>query len=264
MRALGELWMKDPMTAQDAASACGHVLAAELRACGVDLSFAPVLDLDRGLSTVIGERAFHHRPEAVVALAGALIAGMRAAGMACCGKHFPGHGGVAADSHLALPHDERPMSEIAEDIEPFRHLAPILDAVMPAHVVYPAFDPEHTAGFSARWLGYLRRELGFGGAIFSDDLSMAGAGLAGDIIGRCRAADAAGCDMLLICNDAEAAGRALCEWTTTEAADAGRSQRLARLQPSASAISWQELAHQSLWQEGRSIAGRLTADRIAG
>jgi len=258
MRRLGEIWQDDAPGAVRAAQALGFVLAAELRACGVDLSFAPVLDLDRGLSTVIGERAFHRRPEAVVALAGALIAGMRAAGMACCGKHFPGHGGVAADSHSELPRDERPLAQLAEDIEPFRQLASVLTAVMPAHVVYPAFDAEHTAGFSPRWLGHLRRELGFSGAIFSDDLSMAGAGLAGDIVGRCRAADAAGCDMLLICNDAENAARALRAWTTG-AIDADRAQRLARLRPSLPALSWEELPCAPLWQEGRDIASRLIA-----
>jgi beta-N-acetylhexosaminidase len=203
MRQLGEQWERAPEAAMAAAEAVGRTLASELLACGVDFSFTPVLDLDYGKSDVIGDRAFHRRPEAVIALAGALIAGLRQAGMACCGKHFPGHGGVAADSHLALPVDSRTLAELQEDLRPYRALE--LDAVMPAHVIYPCMDAEHTACFSRKWHEYLRHDISFKGVVFSDDLSMQAASIAGDALARARAARAAGCDMLLLCNDPDSA-----------------------------------------------------------
>jgi beta-N-acetylhexosaminidase len=201
MRVLGRLWDHDEEQALHAARSCGMVLAAELRACGVDLSFAPVLDLDHGPSGVIGDRAFHRGPEAVAALAAALVRGLRDAGMASCGKHFPGHGFVAADSHVDTPVDGRSLEEIErDDLIPFRRLvAAGLAAVMPAHVVYPAVDAA-PAGFSSVWLDYLRRHLGFAGMIFSDDLSMEGARAFGGVVERGVAALDAGCDMLLLCN----------------------------------------------------------------
>ncbi|MCX8016834.1 MAG: beta-N-acetylhexosaminidase, partial [Rhodocyclaceae bacterium] len=192
MRRLGQWWDQAPRAAVESARMLGFLLAAELRACGVDLSFAPVLDLDWGKSRVIGDRAFHGNPRAVIDLAGGLIAGMREAGMACCGKHFPGHGWVEADSHVAIPVDDRSLAEMADDLMPYRELP--LDAVMPAHVSYPAID-SRPAGFSPLWLGMLRKMLGFDGVIFSDDLSMEGASVAGDILARVEAAWAAGCDM---------------------------------------------------------------------
>lgn len=183
----------------------GWLLGMEMAACGLDLSFAPVLDVDRGLSTVIGDRSFSGDPQAVAAMGGAFVKGLHEAGMVAVAKHFPGHGGVAADSHHALPVDERPLDELrAHDLVPFTALASRLDAVMPAHVVYPAFDPR-PAGFSRAWLGMLRESLGFKGVIFSDDLSMAGAQTAGSPAERAQAALAAGCDMLLVCNDRAAA-----------------------------------------------------------
>lgn len=201
MRTLGTLWNTDEEAALKAARSCGMVLAAELRACGVDLSFAPVLDLDHGPSGVIGDRAFHRLPDVVAALAAALTRGMRDGGMAACGKHFPGHGFVAADSHLDTPVDTRPLAEIErDDILPFRRLvAAGLEAVMPAHVMYPAID-NVPAGFSRVWLEYLRVNLGFDGLIFSDDLSMEGAKAHGGVVERGEAALEAGCDMLLLCN----------------------------------------------------------------
>jgi beta-N-acetylhexosaminidase len=184
MRALGELWMQDgkggpgsgAMRATNAASAAGYVLAAELRACGVDLSFTPVLDLDHGPSTVIGDRAFARDPRVVSLLAKSLMHGLLRAGMSNCGKHFPGHGFVRADSHTDIPVDRRSLKAIlAEDAAPYGWLNTTLDSVMPAHVIYPKVDAR-PAGFSSRWLNdILRHQLGFGGAIFSDDLSMAGA-----------------------------------------------------------------------------------------
>ena len=209
MRLLGNLWDTDRARACDAARSIGYVLAAELRALGVDLSFTPVLDLDYGRSAVIGERAFHRDPLGVSELAGALIAGLRMAGMGACGKHFPGHGHVAADSHVAIPVDERDLDDLQDDISPYRQLK--LDGVMPAHVIYRRVD-DQPAGFSRRWLDFLRGECGFDGVIFSDDLSMQGASVAGDIIARANAAWDAGCDMLLVCNAPDEVGVLLGHW----------------------------------------------------
>ncbi len=230
MRAIGRLYDEDPATACAVAESAGWVLAAELRAVGVDFSFAPVLDLDYGSSSVIGDRAFHRNPEAIVRLAAALCRGLRRAGMASVGKHFPGHGFVAADSHTDLPVDERSLALIeAADLVPFAGLAASLDAVMPAHVVYPAVDAR-PAGFSPVWLqDILRQRLGFGGAVFSDDLSMAGAQFQGDIVRRAESALAAGCDMVLVCNDSAAADRLLAALHAPDAAVSGA--RLARLAP---------------------------------
>lgn len=226
MRRLGEWWDRDPAAAVQGARAIGFALAAELRTCGVDLSFTPVLDLDYGASGVIGDRAFHRRPDAVIALADALIDGLRQAGMACCGKHFPGHGYIRADSHLALPVDERDYVAMAEDLLPYRHLA--LDAVMAAHVLFPRID-DRPAGFSPVWIGKLRQEFGFAGAVFTDDLSMEGAAIAGDMVGRVEAAWAAGCDMPIISNSAEAVGQVLDRWRP--APDPARGLRIAALVP---------------------------------
>ncbi|MET3714429.1 beta-N-acetylhexosaminidase [Pseudomonas sp. PvP001] len=189
---------------------CGWLMAAEVLAVGLDLSFAPVLDLDHGHSAVVGTRAFEGDPERATALAGAFIRGMNAAGMAACGKHFPGHGWAEADSHVAIPTDERSLEQIrACDLVPFARLAGQLAAVMPAHVIYPQVDG-NPAGFSRRWLqDILRDELGFEGVIFSDDLSMAGAHVVGDAASRIEAALSAGCDMGLVCNDRAAAELAL-------------------------------------------------------
>lgn len=226
MRALGDWWARDPDAAVAGARAIGFTLAAELRACGVDLSFTPVLDLDYGASGIIGDRAFHRDPATVSTLAGALSAGLREAGMACCGKHFPGHGFIRADSHLALPVDERSVDQMREDLQPYRTL--VLDAVMAAHVLYPQVD-RWPAGFSATWLGKLRKEFGFSGAIFSDDLSMEGASIAGDMVGRVSAAWAAGCDMMPVCNVPVAVGRVLDAWHPE--LDPARSARIAKLMP---------------------------------
>jgi beta-N-acetylhexosaminidase len=180
------------------------VLARELIASGIDLSFTPVLDLDYGASSVIGDRALHHDPRVVTFLAKSLNHGLALAGMGNCGKHFPGHGFVALDSHLALPVDERSDAEIlGADASPYAWLGCSLAAVMPAHVTYPAVD-RHPAGFSRRWLQeILRGQMGFQGAIFSDDLSMAGAQAAGGVVNAAHAALGAGCDMVLLCNAPE-------------------------------------------------------------
>jgi beta-N-acetylhexosaminidase len=217
MRALGEMWMAPPkanthagpMDATNAATACGYVLGAELRACGVDLSFTPVLDLDYGESSVIGDRAFARDPRVVSLLAKSLMHGLLQSGMANCGKHFPGHGFVKADSHTDIPVDKRSLKAIlADDAAPYRWLNTVTRSVMPAHVIYPKVDAR-PAGFSSTWLNdILRGELGFGGAIFSDDLSMAGARvLDGQRVSYTQAAVAAltaGCDMVLLCNQSTA------------------------------------------------------------
>lgn len=229
MASLGEQWNELPQAAVAAARSVGFLLASELRARGVDFSFTPVLDLDWGRSGVIGDRAFHRDPAAVVQLAGGLIAGLRDAGMACCGKHFPGHGWAEADSHVAIPVDERGLAELEADILPYRQLP--LDAVMPAHVIYPQVD-SRPAGFSPVWIGKLRGELGFDGVIFSDDLSMEGAAVAGGIVERAEAAWSAGCDMLLVCNAPAAVGELLDKWQPV--ADPVRAGRISRLLPTAS------------------------------
>jgi beta-N-acetylhexosaminidase len=202
MRELGKIWDSNPRRARQLAEQAGWVLAAELRAYGVDFSFTPVLDIDFGNSKVIGDRAFHRKTDAIAELAHALMNGLKHGGMAAVGKHFPGHGHVAADSHVDIPVDERLFSQIeADDLEPFRRLIDDgMVALMPAHVIYPKVD-EHPAGFSRIWLQQvLRKHLGFQGIIFSDDLAMEGAVVAGSVTQRAEAALNAGCDMVLICN----------------------------------------------------------------
>ncbi|MDR1853650.1 MAG: beta-N-acetylhexosaminidase [Azoarcus sp.] len=205
MRTLGALWREDRDAALAAARATGFVLAADLVAHGVDLSFTPVLDLDYGKSRAIGSRAFHRDPAVVAALAGALVAGMAEIGMGAVGKHFPGHGFVEADSHHDIPVDERDFDALwNDDMLPYRRdLLGNLAGVMPAHVIYPNAEPGKAgpAGFSPFWLKeVLRGRLGYRGIVFSDDLNMAGALVAGDIVARVAAAVAAGCDMPLVCN----------------------------------------------------------------
>ncbi|WP_175500135.1 beta-N-acetylhexosaminidase [Pseudomonas sp. NFACC02] len=200
----------DHPNAECLAEHCGWLMATEVLAVGLDLSFAPVLDLDYQRSAVVGSRSFEGDPERAARLAGAFIRGMNDAGMAATGKHFPGHGWAEADSHVAIPHDERNLETIrANDLVPFARLSKQLAAVMPAHVIYPQVDSQ-PAGFSRRWLqDILRGEMGFDGVIFSDDLSMAGAHVVGDAASRIEAALTAGCDMGLVCNDRAAAELAL-------------------------------------------------------
>jgi beta-N-acetylhexosaminidase len=216
MRALGELWLRDPLQATNAATACGYVLGAELRACGVDLSFTPVLDLDWGDSGVIGDRAFAKDARVVALLAKSLMHGLLQSGMANCGKHFPGHGFVKADSHTDIPVDKRSLKAILQDdAAPYQWLSTTLTSVMPAHVIYPKVD-SRPAGFSAKWLGdILRGRLAYTGAVFSDDLSMAGARLVDGVqVSYSQAAVTAlnaGCDMVLLCNQSVDGGAAVDE-----------------------------------------------------
>ena len=225
----------------------------EMAACGLDLSFAPVLDVDGGTSSVIGDRSFSADPEAVARLGRAFLDGLHEAGMVGVGKHFPGHGGVAADSHHELPVDARPLEVLhAHDLVPFARLASRLDAVMPAHVVYSAFD-HRPAGFSPAWLGMLRESLGFKGAIFSDDLSMTGAAFAGTPGERARAALAAGCDMLLVCNDRAAALEVL------DACQGHQARRLSRLRYARARPDLQALGALSRWRRVHAHLEALAA-----
>jgi len=215
MRTLGELWDRDVAKAAKEATRIGRTIADELRQHGVDFSFTPVLDVDHGASAVIGDRAFHRNPNAIAHLASALHDGLRAGGMAAVGKHYPGHGQVVADSHTDLPVDERDLAALViDDLVPFGALIHRgLEAIMPAHVVYPAVD-DQPAGYSRKWLQeILRGRLGFDGLIFSDDLGMAGAQGVGDLVARAEASVAAGCDMVLACNDFEGADSLLETWT---------------------------------------------------
>jgi beta-N-acetylhexosaminidase len=275
MRALGEMWMatpsakkhSGPLDATNAATACGYVLGAELRACGVDLSFTPVLDLDFGESSVIGSRAFHRDPRVVSLLAKSLMHGLLQSGMANCGKHFPGHGFVKADSHIDIPVDKRSLKTIlADDAAPYRWLNTVTTSVMPAHVIYPKVDAR-PAGFSSTWLNdILRGQLGFGGAIFSDDLSMAGARVVdGQPVSYTQAAVvalAAGCDMVLLCNqsttDSEGSGSAVDaliaglteaqvkgQWLASDASEARRRALL----PQVPALDWDALMVQGAYMQ---------------
>lgn len=201
-RTIGREYDIDPPAGRQLARQCGWLMAAELRSVGIDMSFAPCVDLDYGVSSVIGDRAFHRDPHVVAELAIAYIGGMREAGMSATAKHFPGHGAVVADSHVAMPVDRRALVDMDEDIYPYRRLIDNgLPAVMAAHVVYSDVD-DRPAGFSARWIqDELRGRLGFGGAVFTDDLTMAGAAVVGGMPERVQAALEAGCDVLSICNN---------------------------------------------------------------
>jgi beta-N-acetylhexosaminidase len=202
LRRIGHAYEADPQAGLAMARAMGWLMAAELLACGLDFSFAPCVDLDYGLSEIIGDRSFNARARVVSPLAVAYMHGMRDAGMAATAKHYPGHGAVVADSHLALPVDRRELVDMEEDIQPYRRLiANGLPAVMAAHVLFPAVD-RLPASFSHRWITReLRQGLGFGGLVFADDLTMAGAASVGDLSERAGRALAAGCDVLPVCND---------------------------------------------------------------
>lgn len=254
MLRFGELWQRDAQAALELAKDCGWLMAAEVLACDIDFSFAPVLDLHTGLSDVIGDRAFAPDREALVALATEFMHGMHEAGMATTGKHFPGHGSVTADSHHELPVDARPLQKIREqDMQPFVRCMPVMDAVMPAHVIYRQAD-EACAGFSSFWLQtVLREELGFQGVIFSDDLVMAAAASAGDMPQRVKKALNAGCDMLLVCNDRDAALEAL---KALEQSGIQSNERLLRMRRKHH-ININDLQQTPRWQQTRERLAAL-------
>lgn len=254
MAALGRLWDEQPEAALIAAHQVGWVLAAELRARGVDYSFTPVLDLDYGPSRVIGDRAFHRQPAVVVALANALSAGLGEGGMASCGKHFPGHGYVIPDSHIELPVDSRSLDAIQEDLIPYRELR--LNAVMAAHVIYECMDC-NTAVFSNKWLDYLRNNIKFDGVVFTDDLSMAGAGVVGGMLSRVDTAYRAGCDMLLVCNSPDSVDEVLANWQPV--IDPVRGKRVETLLPTQPAKDWQTLQADPQYRTAQQTIARLMA-----
>jgi beta-N-acetylhexosaminidase len=253
MRKVGALWNDEPLAATRAATAIGYVIASELRASGIDLSFTPVLDLDYGRSTAIGDRAFHDDPRVVTLLAKSVAHGLALAGMVCCGKHFPGHGYVEADSHVDAPVDPRSLDEIlATDAQPYEWLGLSLAAVMPAHVVYPQVD-RRPAGFSPVWLKQiLRGELQFNGVIFSDDLSMEAARQAGTTADAARAALDAGCDMVLVCNRPQDADDVL-ERLREVPADAASRRRIKRLAARGKAQRWDKLEQQPDYRQARHL-----------
>ena len=258
-RRIGHEFDLDPRGAVALARGLGWLMAAELRAQGVDLSFAPCVDLDNGVSEVIGERAFHASADAVAQLAQAWMAGMREAGMAATAKHFPGHGAVVADSHHTLPVDRRPLEDLAPDLTPYRRLiANGLPAVMVAHVLYPAVDSA-PASLSSRWIrDVLRGELGFQGVVFADDLSMGGAAAAyGNVVTRAREALAAGCDMLPVCNNRPSVIELLdgLRWDPQPAS----SLRLVRLRGRADPPDRAALTVSAEWLRARALLERMTA-----
>ena len=210
MQLLADSVVQNPEVGVQRVRDTGWLMASEVLACGFDISFAPVLDVDRDTSSIIGDRAFSDQPEMVITLAQAFIEGMNEAGMAATGKHFPGHGGIVADSHLEAPVDHRSWQQLLDhDLKPFVALSKQLAGVMPAHITFPAVDPD-SVGFSGFWLQQvLRQQLSFDGVIFSDDLSMKGADVAGGYIDKAQLALNAGCDMILVCNCPEGAREVL-------------------------------------------------------
>jgi beta-N-acetylhexosaminidase len=248
MAALGKLYLQNPWYALQSAKACGYILASELRACGVDFSYTPILDLDYENSSVIGDRAFAKDAHIVAALAQNLMFGLKQAGMSNCGKHFPGHGFVVADSHIDIPIDEREFEQIwQQDILPYMLLIQSLDSIMPAHVIYNKID-KNPAGFSKFWLqDILRKKLGFNGIIFSDDLAMEGASVAGNVVQGAEAALNAGCDMVLICNKPNMADELLSGLKYAQEYAQKSLTRLDKITPKKFDLSWEELQNSEIY-----------------
>jgi beta-N-acetylhexosaminidase len=256
-RLIGRRFDEDRQEGLRCAHSVGWLLAAELRAVGVDFSLTPCVDLDWGLSEVIGDRAFHRDADAVAALAAACLAGMREAGMAAVAKHFPGHGAVRADSHVTLPIDRRPLGDMDADLKPYRLLIENqLPGVMMAHVEYPAVDAL-PASLSRRWIGeILRAGLGFHGCVFADDLSMAGVAGSGDVLARARLALAAGCDVLPILNDRPAVHRVLASFKPDVALPVSQA-RLVRMRARGTPPA--DLAADPRWQAAVRVVEELSA-----
>ena len=242
---IGEFYEVEPELAESLAKTCAWVMASELLSYGIDLSFAPVLDIQNYASRVIGDRAFSSDPDVVIALAKSYISGLHDAGMCACGKHYPGHGTVVSDSHVELPVDDRPLTEIMRnDFSIFAQLTDILDGIMPAHVIYPQVD-RFTAGFSEIWIEQkLRGELNFQGVVFSDDLSMAAAAAIGSPIERAKRALKVGCDMILVCNDPDSALE-IANWLDSESIAKSDNIPLMR---SRAPETIQDLFEQNLWE----------------
>ena len=257
MRVIGRQYRSDPQGALALARQAGWLIAAELRACGIDLCFAPCVDLDWGVSEVIGDRAFDARPEVVAELAAEFARGLRSAGMAAVAKHFPGHGAVVADSHEQLPLDRRDYGDLLDDMRPYDKLVRngLIAGVMMAHIVYPEMDPL-PAGFAPFWIQReLRSRLGFDGAVLSDDLSMKATRSYGTMAERARRALEAGCDMVLVCNDRDAAQatvRALKDYSNPLSL-----VRLARLHGTGHILRETLLASDQ-WQEAHSALSEWT------
>ena len=252
MGKLGALWDSDVLHATKVTTAVGYILAAELRACGIDMSFTPVLDLNYGQSQVIGDRAFHRDPRVVTMLAKSLNHGLALAGMANCGKHFPGHGFATADSHVAMPVDDRPLEAILrDDVAPYDWLGLALASVIPAHVIYSQVD-SRPAGFSKVWLeDVLRGKLRFPGAIFSDDLSMEAARQGGTLTEAASAALHAGCDMVLVCNQPEEAEKVLDALRFTPSKES--QARLKRMRPRGKALKWSKLVAEPQYLQAQTL-----------
>ncbi len=256
-RRIGQLFDTDRAAGLSAARSMGWLMAAELRAHGVDLSFAPTVDLDYGLNEAIGDRALHPTAEVTAQLAVAYMMGMREAGMAATAKHFPGHGAVVADSHVSLPVDRRELADLDQDLAPYRRLiANGLPGVMVAHILLPAEDVA-PASLSARWIrGVLRTDLNFQGAIFTDDLSMGAVAVGSSIVERCRHALAAGCDMLLVCNDPASRAQALAGLDASP--DPASQLRLVRMRGS-ERLSPAQLRDSQAWGSAQQLLTRLAA-----
>lgn len=272
MGLLGDLWAgknktqkkqsaaDNALLAMNAATATGYILASELLACGVDFSFTPVLDLDYGRSQVIGDRSFNRDPSVVAALAKNLNHGLLLAGMKNCGKHFPGHGWAIADSHIEIPVDERSLEKVLSiDAKPYGDLGLALDSVMPAHVIYPKVD-KNPAGFSKVWLqDILRKKLGFTGVIFSDDLSMEGASVAGSVVNGAQLALKAGCDSVLICNRPDLADQLLSQLKVDQKSFSVSQERLKRLFPNQTKtpLTWDKLQDEAEYKKAKQLLQSL-------
>lgn len=259
MQVFDNLYRDDAPSALRLARDCGWLLSSELRTVDIDVSFAPVLDVDDQFSSVIGNRSFSNDAGNVTALSQAFIEGMHEAGMAVTGKHFPGHGGVTEDSHLELPVDSRPLAEIeGKDLLPFKHLLPSLDALMPAHIVFPAVDDQNAVGFSSLWLqGYLRSRCGYDGVLFSDCLTMAGAATVGGYPERAEAALNAGCDVILVCNSPAGVDQVLAY--LAKAKFPYLSARLSKMRPKGDAESMSVLQQLPRWQKTHTRLSRIGA-----
>jgi len=258
---IGDLYDDDPAAALVFAEQCGWIMAVELRSVGVDFSFAPVLDLRNPRSRIIDDRAFHRDPHCVARIGHAYVKGMHQAGMAAVGKHFPGHGTVMADSHVELPIDDRSYYDIANsDLIPFRLMAPDIEGVMPAHIVYPQVDHE-PAGFSSVWVDdILRQELGFQGIVFSDDLNMSGAAQTGDVNERATVAIEAGCDIILLCNDRAGTERLISSFSAK--VEPVTQVRLMRMHGKGHAQSLAELSNDARWVAANGSIARINQSRV--